>query len=66
MSLLSAIVATAIVIAALVALHFLLRQSRDEIWEWSDEAYRPEPVRDPEARAVTRIKSRDIYWEIKP
>lgn len=66
MSTISAIVVFAVLIVALVALYVLLRRRPGDIWEWSEDAYKPvrELPRDA-PRAITRIRSRNIYWEIQ-
>lgn len=62
MTIMSAIVICAVLIAALIALYVLFRRRPGDIWEWSEDAY--EPRRD-EPRAITRIRSNQIEWEIK-
>lgn len=66
MSILPGILVFAALIAAVVFIVFTLRRRPGDIWEWSEVAY--EPVREPPIdapRAITRIRSRDIYWEIQ-
>lgn len=63
MSILSAIVACAVLIAAFIAVYALLRRRPGDIWEWSEDAY--EPPRQDAPKAITRIRSKNIYWEIQ-
>jgi hypothetical protein len=51
--------AAATFIAALV---YINRREPDEPLDWTEEAYQP---RLDQPRAVTRIKSNDIFWEVK-
>lgn len=62
MSILSAIVVCAVLIAALIALYFIMRRRPGDIWDWTEDAYEP---RQDAPRAVTRITSNQIEWEIK-
>lgn len=50
-------------IAALIAafVHLKSRDS-DEPHDWSEEAYQP---RLDQPRAITRVKSNNIFWEIR-
>lgn len=48
--------------AALAAAVYASRQSPSEIWEWEEKSYQP---RSNEPRAVTRIHSKNIDWEIR-
>jgi hypothetical protein len=41
---------------------FPARTKKDDIWEWDPEAYEP---RVDQPRAITRITSNQIDWEIK-
>ena len=63
MSTLSAIVVCAVFVAALVALHLLLRRRPGDIWDWTEDAY--QPSRQDAPKAITRIRSKNIYWEIQ-
>lgn len=62
MDIVLAILAVAAVAPLVAVLVYLNRPKPGDIWEWADEAY--EPRRD-EPRAITRVKSNDIYWEIR-
>lgn len=66
MSILSAIVACAVLIATFIAVYALLRRRPGDIWEWSEDAYQPRVTAENQPRAITRIKSKDISWEINP
>lgn len=38
------------------------RPTPGDIWDWKEQAYEP----DDQPRAITRIRSNDIDWEIRP
>lgn len=48
--------------ALLAAAVYHARSKPDDIWEWEEESYRP---RSDAPRAITRMKSADLDWEIK-
>lgn len=65
MPILTGIIVVAFVLAVLVAFRFAPRRTVDDIWEWSEHAYQPpQDKRRNEPRAVTRIRSNHIHWEI--
>lgn len=45
-----------------VLLIYLNRRAPGDIWDWSEDAYEP---RRSEPRAITRVTSNNIDWEIK-
>lgn len=55
--------AIGLVIASAALLVHVFRRRPGEIRDWSEEAYQP---RHAQPRAITRIQSSDIDWEIRP
>lgn len=64
MSIVSGILVVAALIVAVAAVYFMLRPRPDDLFEWTDAAYEPPHSEPP--RAITRIRSKDISWEIEP
>ncbi len=48
--------------AAIGAIVIANRRTPGDLWDWSEEAYQP---RRDEPRAITRIHSNNIDWEIR-
>lgn len=53
----------AVALSAIGGILLINRRRPGDLWEWSEEAYQP---RNDQPRAITRITSRDIDWEINP
>lgn len=52
----------AVIVASALLFH-AFRPRPGDIREWSDEEYEPQAI---QPRAVTRIQSKDLNWEIDP
>lgn len=65
MTILSGTVVVAVLIAAFIIMFFAVRRRSGDIWDWSEDAYTPQRTQPHDApRAVTRIRSKNVYWEI--
>lgn len=66
MTVLSGTIVFAALAAAVGILIYTSRRRPGDIWDWSEDAYTPQRTPPSDTpRAVTRIRSRNIYWEIQ-